>query len=109
MVYEIVIFIIFFPIILLNKKPCNYLDILIVLFIMIRDQYYIMKICTDMKLRSRNFSMFMTFPSEQGKYRIKMISNAFPLSAVRKTIRYAYKNNKKERRCFLVVKTTNVS
>ena len=62
-----------------------------------------------MKLRSRKFSMFMTFPSEQGKYRIKMISNAFPLSAVRKTIRYAYKNNKKERRCFLVVKTTNVS
>ena len=64
---------------------------------------------TDMKLRSRNFSIFMIFPSEQGKYRIKMISNAFPLSAVRKTIKYAYKNNKKEKRCFLVVKTTNVS
>ena len=57
-----------------------------------------MKIFTDMKLGSRNFSMFMIFPSAQGKYRIKMISNAFPLSAVRKTIKYAYKNNKKEMR-----------
>ena len=93
MVYEILIFIIFILIILLKNTS----------------QYDIMKICTDMKLRSRNFSIFMTFPSEQGKYRIKMISNAFPLSAVRKTIRYAYKNNKKEKRCFLVVKTTNVS
>ena len=68
-----------------------------------------MNICTDMKLRSRNVPIFITFPSEQGKYRIKMISNAFPLSAARKTIKYAYKNNKKEKRCFLFVKTTNVS
>ena len=67
-----------------------------------------MNICTDMKLRSRNFSIFMIFPSEQGKYRIKLISNAFPLSAARKTIKYAYKNNKKGKRCFLLVKTTNV-
>ena len=59
-----------------------------------------MNICTDMKLRSRNFSIFMIFPSEQGKYRIKMISNAFPLSAVRKTIKYAYKNNKKGKTLF---------
>ena len=42
----------------------------------------------------------MTFPPEQGKYRIKMISNAFPLSAVRKTIKYAYENNKKGKTLF---------
>ena len=89
MVYEILIFIIFILIILLKKQPCNDTS-----------QCDIMKICTDMKLRSRNFSIFMTFPSEQGKYRIKMISNAFPLSAVRKTIKYAYKNNKKEKTLF---------
>ena len=51
----------------------------------------------DMKLTSREFSLFVVFPSEQGKYRINLISNAFPLSAVRKTIKYAYKNNKKEK------------
>ena len=83
--------------------------ITLILTILLNTPYDIMNICTDMKLRSRNFSIFMIFPSEQGKYRIKMISNAFPLSAVRKTIKYAYKNNKKEKRCFLVVKTTNVS